>query len=103
VLTALAEEPGLSNAELARRAFVTPQTMNQVLRDLEQRRWVSRRPHPGHGRILQAELTAGGREKLEACHGAADAVEDRMLAALSPAQREQLTTALRLCIESLTE
>jgi DNA-binding MarR family transcriptional regulator len=103
VLTALAEEPGLSNAELARRAFVTPQTMNQVLRDLEQRRWVSRRPHPGHGRILQAELTADGREKLEACHGAADAVEDRMLAALSPAQREQLTTALRLCIESLTE
>ena len=28
VLTALDEEPGLSNAELARRAFVTPQTMN---------------------------------------------------------------------------
>ena len=31
VLTALAEEPGLSNADLARRAFVTPQTMKQVL------------------------------------------------------------------------
>src|SRR6516162_4869510 len=28
VLTALEEEPGLSNADLARRAFVTPQTMN---------------------------------------------------------------------------
>ena len=61
VLTALAEEPGLSNADLARRTFVTPQTMNQVLRELEQRGWVSRHPHPGHGRILQAELTDGGR------------------------------------------
>jgi DNA-binding MarR family transcriptional regulator len=28
LLTALDEEPGLSNADLARRAFVTPQTMN---------------------------------------------------------------------------
>ena len=36
VLTALDEEPGLSNAGLARRAFVTPQTMNQVLLELEQ-------------------------------------------------------------------
>ncbi len=65
VLTALAEEPGLSNADLARRTFVTPQTMNQVLRELEQRGWVSRHPHPGHGRILQAELTDGGRRTLD--------------------------------------
>ena len=73
VLTALAEEPGLSNADLARRAFVTPQTMNQVLRELEHRGWVSRHPHPEHGRILQAELTGPGRQVLAACHQAAAA------------------------------
>src|SRR5882757_11100931 len=55
VLAALDEEPGLSNAGLARRAFVTPQTMNQVLRELEQKGWVTRHPHPGHARILQAD------------------------------------------------
>jgi DNA-binding MarR family transcriptional regulator len=32
VVTALDEEPGPSNAGLARRASVTPQTMNQVPR-----------------------------------------------------------------------
>ncbi len=64
VLTALDEEPGLSNADLARRAFVTPQTMNQVLRELEQRHWVIRHPHPGHGRILQTDLTPAGRSTL---------------------------------------
>ena len=46
LLTALDEEPGLSNADLARRAFVTPQTMNQVLLELEEKQWVTRRPHP---------------------------------------------------------
>ena len=103
VLTALDEDPGLSNAELARRAFVTPQTMNQVLRELEQRHWVIRHAHPGHGRILQADLTHHGRQTLRACHQAADAVEERMLAKLSPAGRQQLATALRTCIEGLSQ
>ena len=34
-LSELSEEQGLSNAELARRCFVTPQTMHQILRGLE--------------------------------------------------------------------
>ena len=67
VLTALDEEPGLSNAGLARRAFVTPQTMNQVLRELEQKGWVARHPDPAHARILQADLTPAGRTALRAC------------------------------------
>jgi DNA-binding MarR family transcriptional regulator len=101
VLTALDEEPGLSNAELARRAFVTPQTMNQVLREVEQRNWVTRRRHPTHGRVLQADLTRDGRQILRACHQAADAVEEQMMAKLTPAARQQLATALRTCIEGL--
>jgi hypothetical protein len=32
------EEPGLSNADLARRAFLTPQTMHQMLRAPEGKR-----------------------------------------------------------------
>ena len=34
VLTFLDEEPGLSNADLARRTFVTPQSMHAVLQEL---------------------------------------------------------------------
>jgi DNA-binding MarR family transcriptional regulator len=102
VLTVLDEEPGLSNADLARRAFVTPQTMNQTLRELEDKRWVTRRPHPVHGRIRQADLTQDGRTVLYACHQAASAIEEQMLAALSPADRQQLKAALRACIAALT-
>ena len=102
VLTALADEPGMSNADLARRAYVTPQTMNQVLRELEHRGWVGRHPHPGHGRILQAELTADGRHVLAACQRAVTAVEERMLAGLTPAGREQLAAGLKSCIAGLS-
>lgn len=103
LLTALDEEPGLSNADLARRAFVTPQTMNQLLRELEHKQWVTRRPHPVHGRILQADLTQQGHTALRSCHQAVDAIEEQMLAKLSPAHRQQLTAALRACIEALSQ
>jgi DNA-binding MarR family transcriptional regulator len=102
VLTALADEPGMSNADLARRAYVTPQTMNQVLRELERRGWVARHRHPEHGRILQAELTSDGRRVLGACHQAVSTVEEQMLAGLGPAGRGQLITALQSCIAGLS-
>ena len=103
VLTALDEEPGLSNAGLARRAFVTPQTMNQVLLELEQKGWVTRHPHPGHARILQAELSESGRTALRGCHRSAGVVEEQMLAPLTLSDREQFAAALRACIEALSQ
>ena len=102
VLTALAEEPGLSNADLARRAFVTPQSMNEKLRELEQRAWVRRGPHPAHRRIVQFELTDEGREVLRACDPDVTVIEQRMLAELDLDQRHQLVAALRSCIAALS-
>ncbi len=46
VLSLLAETPGLANADLARRAFVTPQSMNEVLKQLEATGLVERRRTP---------------------------------------------------------
>ena len=101
-LTALAEEPGLSNAELARRAFITPQSMNENLRELEQRAWVTRSHHPTHGRIRQTELTEQGLAILQACDAAVTAIEQRMLDELDPGQRRQLAASLRTCIAALS-
>lgn len=101
-LTALAEEPGLSNAELARRAFITPQSMNENLRELEQRSWVIRSHHPTHGRIRQTELTEQGRTTLQACDAAVTLIEQRMLTELDADQRRQLASALHTCIAALS-
>jgi DNA-binding MarR family transcriptional regulator len=103
VLTALDEEPGLSNAGLARRSFVTPQTMNQVLHELEQKGWGARHPHPGHARILQADLTPAGRTALGGCHRAVTAIEEQMLAPLAPGDVKQFAAALRACIQALSQ
>jgi len=103
VLTALDDEPGLSNADLARRAFVTPQSMHAVLQELERRQLVVRRTHPQHQRVLQAALTEAGRRTLRSAAKAINAVEEQMLCNLSAPSRSKLASSLASCIESLVE
>jgi DNA-binding MarR family transcriptional regulator len=103
VLTALHEVPGLSNADLARRAFVTPQSMHAVLLELESRQLLVRHTHPTHRRVLQAELTEGGRRTLEEAANVIDTVEERMLRNLSDLAQSRLAGGLASCIDALTE
>jgi len=70
VLSVLAREPGASGADLARVCNTTPQAMNGVLATLERESLIERRPHPTHGRILQATLTSEGQWRLEAANPA---------------------------------
>jgi DNA-binding MarR family transcriptional regulator len=100
-LSVLGDEPGLSGAELARRCFVTPQTMNAVVVNMEAAGLISRRPHPEHGRVLQAYLTEAGGELVSRAHEMVEAIEQRMLAGLDRDERLQLLNALRSCTGSL--
>jgi DNA-binding MarR family transcriptional regulator len=75
VLSVLARDPGLSGADLARVVNTTPQAMNEVLATLERKHLIERRPHPTHGRILQATLTDQGQRRLQAANPAVRALE----------------------------
>jgi DNA-binding MarR family transcriptional regulator len=101
VLEALRASPGLSNADLARAQFMTPQSMFDLLSSMEAAGLVSRRPHPAGGRILQASLTPLGTAALRACRGVIADTEARLLAELSPDQRRTLQDLLRRSVESI--
>lgn len=60
VLSALRDRNALSNAELARRSFVTPQTMNELLKPMRARDLVARAHDPAHGRRILYRLTSAG-------------------------------------------
>ncbi len=100
-LEVLAQQPGASNAELARATFVTPQAMHGVLRGLEERGLLSRPASAAHGRALPTELTAVGRRALRAASAEVRAVEDRMLAPLGPEDRRRLLAQLAACTGAL--
>ena len=97
----LEEAPGASSAELARRSFVTAQTMNGVVGGLARSGLVERHDHPEHGRILATVLTEEGRSLLARAHGRVRVIEDRMLGDLRQGEGGVLLDLLRRCTLAL--
>jgi len=83
VLTMLRAYPGLSGAELARVALLTPQTVGVIIRNLERDGAIAKAPHPVHGRVLQWTLTRRGARRLQSCRRHALALERRLAAGLN--------------------
>lgn len=100
-LAMLEQYPGASNAELAERCFVTPQTMHQIVGRLEQRTLLSRQPHPEHGKIRQTQLTSEGAKLLQQAHVEVLAVETQMVRHLSEGDRQRAEVLLKTCLAAL--
>jgi DNA-binding MarR family transcriptional regulator len=83
VLTMLRAYPGLSGADLARVAMLTPQTTGVIIRNLERDGAIRKTPHPVHGRVLQWTVTRRGAALLDRCRRHAQVIERRLVAGLS--------------------
>ncbi len=101
VLLAVDENPQISNASLARAAFVTPQSMQGMLVTLERDGLITRTPHPEHGRIIMTELTEKGKAAAQAGIVAAETAERRMLSGLTGDETRLLGDLLRRCADAL--
>jgi DNA-binding MarR family transcriptional regulator len=100
-LELLGRSPGLSSSDLARGAFVSRQSMNLVLRGLQDRGLVTRPDIAPLGRALPTKLTAEGRERLNAANAVARSVEKRMLAAVPEKRRARFRSDLAACAAAL--
>lgn len=101
VLNFLKIEPGASNAALARRSFVTPQTMQGIVVALERSGFIVRAPHPDHGRVQTTELTDQGREVLAAASGIVAGAEARLREASAPLDPSTVATMLLRMAQAL--
>lgn len=93
-LSVLARRDDLSSAQLARRSFVRPQTMHQMIQALAERGLVERRADPSNRRVLLVGLSEQGRSLLRECEPLVGEIEDRMLAGMPEEQREAFRNAL---------
>jgi DNA-binding MarR family transcriptional regulator len=100
-LAVVEEAPGGSGAELARRCFVTPQTMNEIVRGLLDRSLLVRGGSPRGARDIPLSLSPKGRALLNGAHQVVDEVEERMLESLTQSARHSLLSVLRRCAEAL--
>ncbi len=90
VLAQLEIQPGISSAALARAVFITPQSMHAIVLNLDKQKLVQRQADLKHGRILRTELRIKGQGLVKKAHACILAVEEKMLAALSPKNKAKL-------------
>ncbi len=95
VLSVIGRHEGLSSAELSRRFFVTPQTMNELIGLLERRDYIVRKADPTNRRILRMAVTDTGRQMLAKCDAVADAVERDVFGAMSDDEYRRLSELTR--------
>jgi DNA-binding MarR family transcriptional regulator len=100
LLSVLAHRPGLSNAQLARRSYVSAQAMHPLVSGLEDRGLISRRSSPDRGRAQPTELTSAGRELLAKCDAAVAEVERDLFGQLGSDQEGILRRILEATIEN---
>lgn len=102
ILEAIREIPDAeaTNAAIARRCFITPQSANEMIAAMTRRRLVSRRTDAGPRRIRYS-LTERGSALRIAAHERSLEVEERMLAGQSAAERMRLADLLKRCVTAL--
>ena len=102
-LSLICRRDGYSNAELARRSFVSPQAMHEMISSLEKRGMLERASSESHRSMRHTHLTGRGRQLLEQCEEAVDEMEEVMLAEVSPGQRAEMIAVMRQSARNLRD
>ncbi len=101
VLMVVSREPGITGAELARRAMITPQTMGELLTALEKSGLIRRERHPDNARMQAIFLSEAGIKAQATCRAGMQRVEERMLAPMSAAERKNFSHLLSRAIAGM--
>jgi len=103
VLSIVGSRDGISSAELSRRFFVTPQTMNEIVTGLEKRGLLHREPSVENRRILTASLTPEGETILVSCDAIADEIEEAVFSDMPAKDFQELRRILGSRLSALRD
>jgi len=101
VLTMIVAYPGVSGAALARLTFLTPQTINVIVRNLEKGGAIQKSADAVHGRILRLQATAKGQALLKRCRVRVMEVEDQLNALAGKEEERVIRRWLSAVAETL--
>ncbi|OIH94160.1 MULTISPECIES: MarR family winged helix-turn-helix transcriptional regulator [unclassified Curtobacterium] len=103
VLGYLQQNPGAIQRDIATMTRTTPASVSSLLQGLEKRGLVERRPDAANGRTKLVHATPAGVELIAGFEDAMLALDDTLLAPLSPAERATLRELLLKVTAELPE
>jgi DNA-binding MarR family transcriptional regulator len=94
LLAAVQSRPGQRMGDLAARLDITGRTLTVMVDALEQEGLLARKVDPGDRRATRLELTPAGHRFVRQAAEVRDEIWDQAVAALTPAERQQLVHLL---------
>ena len=102
VLVTVSQHEGLSQTDLVDHTGIDRSTLADIVRRMLKKGLLQRRRTKEDARAYAVKLTEEGWRVLRTAEPVIKRVDDRILAALSPKQRDQLLTDLAAIVEALT-
>ena len=103
LLALLAEQDGITQRQLARRASSDPNTIRAMLVLLENRGLVARRRHPTDGRALRVTVTRKGRQTYVELSAAIRTLQERLSSVFQAKEAGTFVTFLNRISEAMTQ
>jgi MarR family transcriptional regulator for hemolysin len=101
VLLALAQNPGITQRQLAHLIALDPTALGRILDLLEASRWAKRLPHPGDRRARSVVITEEARALLPVMRSIVSESQRDALHGLSCEERQILMNALERVLANL--
>jgi DNA-binding MarR family transcriptional regulator len=102
VLVQVVSDPGLSQAELARRVLVTPQSIGELLTSLEHLGHITRRRGP-RGKASVVRVTDSGRSALDRATPLVQAMNSPQALGLTPDEDTTLNALLHKVLAAMND
>jgi DNA-binding MarR family transcriptional regulator len=103
ILTALSLKPGLDQTEIGTELGLDRTTTADVLKRLEERNLIERRPHPADRRSRQSLITEEGFRVMKLLHAHMHSAQERLLSPLSPRDQQTFLRLLGALVEANNE
>ena len=100
LMSAVAALPGLDQTALGQEVGLDRTTTADVVKRLEERGLLERRPNPHDRRTRHVQLTAQGQARVAELHGDMTRAQERLLEPLRPAEKAILLDLMRRLVEA---
>jgi DNA-binding MarR family transcriptional regulator len=101
VLFAVRSQPRSSGAQLARTCYITPQTVQSLLKHLEERGLIDRGKDPVNDRIVTTSLTDAGERLAQLVEKSSLPLHRELWEGITDSELDQLNDVLGRCLVNL--
>jgi DNA-binding MarR family transcriptional regulator len=103
VLNMIIDFPGITQTEIAERVFKDKASVTRIIDLLDTNQYVTRKPHPTHGKMIQIDITKKGIDTIEKLKKDVPKFRDYALRNISDDSKEVIQSVFKSIINNCVQ